>query len=109
MSSSLTTSVTELPAASFAFAWRSMRTICSRVCLFFIESPSPSAHLGHSDSHSSWISFWGAGQTHKRSRPLPDLSLDIRRKVTECLSILQSYCLKASERAERPPGFSDEP
>jgi hypothetical protein len=39
-----------------------MRTICSGVCLFFIESPSPSAHLGPLDSHSIWISFRGAAQ-----------------------------------------------
>src|SRR5829696_5520025 len=62
MPSLLATSGTEAPAASSASAWRSLRTICSGVCLFFIESP-PSTHLGRSDSHSSWISFRGAGQS----------------------------------------------
>src|SRR5215210_3582856 len=61
MPSFLATSGTEAPAASSASAWRSLRTICSGVCLFFIESP-PCAHLRRSDSHSNWISFRGAGQ-----------------------------------------------
>src|SRR5215204_3120864 len=61
MPSSLAVSATELPPASFASASRSMRTICSEVCLFFIESPR-STHLGCSDSHSSWINFRGADQ-----------------------------------------------
>src|SRR5215208_3543204 len=52
----LATSGTEAPAASSASASRSLRTICSGVCLFFIESP-PSAHLGRLDSHSNWLSF----------------------------------------------------
>src|SRR5829696_8707284 len=62
MPSLLATSGTEVPAASSASAWRSLRTICSGVCLFFnFESP-PSTHLGRSDSHSSWISLRGADQ-----------------------------------------------
>src|SRR5215210_3227228 len=61
MPSLLATSGTGAPAASSASAWRSLRTICSEVCLFFTESP-PCAHLGRSDSHSNWISFRGAGQ-----------------------------------------------
>src|SRR5215217_4294980 len=56
MPSLLATSGIEAPAASSASAWRSLRTICSGVWRFFIESP-PSIHLGRSDSHSSWISF----------------------------------------------------
>src|SRR5215212_6329597 len=60
MPSLLATSGTEAPAASSASAWRSLRTICSGVCLFFIES-HPSTHLGRSDSHSNWIGFRGAG------------------------------------------------
>src|SRR5215211_7624279 len=63
----LATSGTEAPAASSASASRSLRTICSGVCLFFIESP-PFAHLGRLDSHSNWLSFWGAG--HERARAL---------------------------------------
>src|SRR5215212_7912052 len=58
----LATSGTEAPAASSASPSRSLRTICSGVCLFFIESP-PSAHLGRLDSHSNWLSFWGAGHS----------------------------------------------
>src|SRR5215213_1140795 len=57
---SLATSGTELPAASFASASRSLRTICSGEYPLPIQSP-PSAHLGRSDSHSSWTSFRGAG------------------------------------------------
>src|SRR5215218_2073526 len=63
MPSLLATSGTEVPAASSASAWRSLRTICSGVCLFFIENP-PSTHLGRSDSYSNWISFRGAGHRH---------------------------------------------
>src|SRR5215207_10097591 len=62
MPSLLATSGTEAPAASSASAWRSLRMICSGVCLLFIESPSPPAHLGPLDSHSNWISFREAGQ-----------------------------------------------
>src|SRR5215210_8670923 len=63
MPSLLAISGTEAPAASSASTWRSLRTICSGVCRFFnFESP-PSTHLGRSDSHSSWISFRGAGQS----------------------------------------------
>jgi hypothetical protein len=51
----------EHPAASSASASRSMRTICCGVCLFFLSNP-PCVPLGASDSHSSWISFRGAGQ-----------------------------------------------
>src|SRR5215217_7102638 len=60
---SFATCGTEVPAASFASASRSLRTICSGVWrLFFTESPPPSlAHLEQSDSHGSWISFRGAG------------------------------------------------
>src|SRR5918995_265002 len=62
MPNSLATCGAELPVASFASASRSMRTICSGVCLvFFIESP-PFAPRGRLDSHSNWVSFWGAGQ-----------------------------------------------
>ena len=61
MPSSLATSGTEALRPVLASAWRSLRTICSGVCLFFIESPPPSAHLGPLDSHSSRISFRGAG------------------------------------------------
>src|SRR5215212_7003323 len=60
MPSFLATSGLEAPAASSASASRSLRTICSGVCLFFIENP-PFAHSGPSDSHSSRISFRGAG------------------------------------------------
>src|SRR5215212_6853471 len=65
---SLATSGTELPAASFASASRSLRTICSGEYPLPIQSP-PSAHLGRSDSHSSWTSFRGAGHEdpHKRA------------------------------------------
>src|SRR5215210_1453081 len=62
MPSLLATSGMETPAASSASSSRSMQTICSGACLFFnFESP-PLDHLGPSDSHSSWISFRGAGQ-----------------------------------------------
>src|SRR5215207_8348974 len=71
MPSLLATSGTEAPAASSASAWRSLRTICSGVCLFFIESP-PSTHLGRSDSHSNWISFRGAGH-HNHAVSLVEL------------------------------------
>src|SRR5215218_8117012 len=66
---SFATCGTEAPAASFASASRSLRTICSGVWrLFFTESPPPSlAHLEQSDSHSSWISFRGAGQWSQNS------------------------------------------
>src|SRR5215212_7398815 len=64
MPSLLATSGTEAPVASSASAWRSLRTICSGVCLFFTESP-PCAHLRQSDSHSNWISFRGAAQLGK--------------------------------------------
>src|SRR5215204_4632051 len=60
MPSSLATSGTAAPAASFASAWRSLRTICSGECRLPIKSP-PYAHLGLSDSHSNWTRFWGAG------------------------------------------------
>src|SRR5215203_6524856 len=69
MPSFLAISGTEAPAASSASASRSMRTICCGVCLFFIENP-PCAHLRPSDSHSSWISFRGAG--HRRADGLSD-------------------------------------
>src|SRR5215218_6463556 len=62
MPSSLATSRTVAPAASFASAWRSLRTICSGECRLPIKSP-PYARLGLSDSHSNWTRFWGAGQT----------------------------------------------
>src|SRR5215213_10562169 len=63
MPSSLATSGTEAPEASFSSAWRSLRTICSGLCLFFIESPPPTfARFGRLDSNSSRISFRGAGQ-----------------------------------------------
>src|SRR5215211_890976 len=61
MPSSLATSGTVAPAASFASAWRSLRTICSGECRLPIKSP-PYARLGLSDSHSNWTRFWGAGQ-----------------------------------------------
>src|SRR5215212_3707590 len=66
MPSSLATSETKAPEASFSSAWRSLRTLRSGLCLYFIESP-PSTHLGRSDSHSSWLSFRGAG--HSRQHP----------------------------------------
>src|SRR5215203_337871 len=60
MPSSLATSGTVAPAASFASAWRSLRTICSGECRLPIKSP-PYARLGLADSHSNWTRFWGAG------------------------------------------------
>src|SRR5215210_4339962 len=60
MASCFAISGVETPAASFSSAWRSLRTICSGVCLLFIESPPFPAPFGLSDSHSSWISFRGA-------------------------------------------------
>src|SRR5215217_3977839 len=69
MPSFLAISGTEAPGAGSASASRSMRTICCGVCLFFIENP-PCAHLRPSDSHSSWISFRGAG--HRRADGLSD-------------------------------------
>src|SRR5215208_708005 len=66
--SSLAVCETEEPAAGFACASRSVRTICSGVCRFFGESP-PSTHLGCSDSHSNWISYRGAGQLVARGVP----------------------------------------
>src|SRR5215211_8657868 len=61
MPSSLATSGTVAPPASLASASRSLRTICSGECRLPIESP-PSSALEWLDSHSSWISFRGAGQ-----------------------------------------------
>src|SRR5215208_4203775 len=75
MPSLLATSGTEVPAASSASAWRSLRTICSGVCLFFnFESP-PSTHLGRPDSHSSSISFRGAGHLRPHQPRLTELRL----------------------------------
>src|SRR5215203_2076582 len=60
MPSSLAASGTVAPVASFASAWRSLRTICSGECRLPIKSP-PSARPGPLDSHSNWTSFRGAG------------------------------------------------
>src|SRR5215211_3747743 len=65
MPSSLATSGTVAPPASLASASRSLRTICSGECRLPIESP-PSSALEWLDSHSSWISFRGAGQADPR-------------------------------------------
>src|SRR5215211_263650 len=79
MPSRLATSGTEAPAANSASASRSLRTICSGVCLLFIESP-PFARLGPSDSHSSRISFRGAGQA--------GLGNNLRRRVVQQGAVL---------------------
>src|SRR5215204_2509337 len=63
MPSSLAASGTVAPVASFASAWRSLRTICSGECRLPIKSP-PSARPGPLDSHSNWTSFRGAGQIY---------------------------------------------
>src|SRR5829696_3514025 len=68
MPSFLAASGLEAPAAISASATRSLRTICSGVCLFFIENP-PFAHSGPSDSHSSRISFRGARQVDPSGPP----------------------------------------
>src|SRR5215207_10004849 len=104
MPSSLATSGTEAPEASFSSAWRSLRTICSGVCLFFIESP-PSARFGRLDSHSSWISFRGAGQTETRMRRRVNCSTLHGRLVMVLRSL--RHPLRASAirscRTQRPP------
>jgi hypothetical protein len=67
-----------------------MRTICSGVCLFFnFESP-PLDHLGPLDSHSSWISFQGAGhlsdQNHER---LSEATREVKRMLSKFINKLR--------------------
>src|SRR5215208_473400 len=81
MPSLLVISGTEAPAASSASAWRSLRTICSGVCLFFIEN-HPSTHLGRSDSHSNWISFRGAGQKRLKT---------VHRTTERCCALFEQF------------------
>src|SRR5215203_4267951 len=78
MPSSLAASGTVAPVASFASAWRSLRTICSGECRLIIKSP-PSARPGPLDSHSNWTSFRGAGQD------LDTLSEDLAGVVRETM------------------------
>src|SRR5215218_9680834 len=80
MPSSLATSGTVAPAASFASAWRSLRTICSGECRLPIKSP-PYARLGLSDSHSNWTRFWGAGHRRHGAR---NRDVGKRSEVMQC-------------------------
>src|SRR5215207_3478792 len=110
MPSFLATSGLEAPAAIWASATRSLRTICSGVCLFFIENP-PFAHSGPSDSHSSRISFRGAGQ-REGYLYLPNCTetaeqecvLRNRASVWDVLGSLVRRCLYSGLRHGRPRG-----
>src|SRR5215216_3327828 len=98
MPSSLATSGTVAPPASLASASRSLRTICSGECRLPIES-SLSTALEWLDSHSSWISFRGAGQ-RETEQPLSMLrettqegrKIDATRLASYPRSRLDSLC-----------------
>src|SRR5215210_4213370 len=95
MPSLLATSGIEAPAASSASAWRSLRMICSGVCLLFIESP-PSTHLGRSDSHSNWISFRGAGQERINRAIRERLRVRLKRDPQPSAGIVDSQSVKST-------------
>src|SRR5215210_1515574 len=80
----LATSGIGAPAAIWASTPRSLRTICSGVCLFLIENP-PIAHLRPSDSHSSWLSFQGAGHM---PIPIKLLSVGDVKKLSSIYCVL---------------------
>src|SRR5215210_7130188 len=74
MASSLATCGTVAPPANLASASRSLRMICSGECRLPIKSP-PSTALEQPDSHSSWISFRGAG--HRLLSVVPVVSIRV--------------------------------